>query len=73
MTTCINTASACRLSICEYCNPSKESVADLEAGIAEMQAHLQTAKAKNLHELVDALNHDIRKYRRAIKKLKAGE
>lgn len=51
----------------------KETVADLEAVIAEMQAHLQTAEAKNLHELVDALNHDIRKYRRAIKKLKAGE
>jgi uncharacterized coiled-coil DUF342 family protein len=51
---------------------SYETIEQLQAAIVEAQGEVLEAKARNLHELVDALNHDIRKYRRAIKKLKAG-
>jgi hypothetical protein len=72
MITCVNTNTACRLSVCEYCNPTTETIADFEAAIFEAQSWLETAKAKNAEELVAHLNHEIRKFRRAIKKLQAG-
>jgi ribosomal protein L29 len=51
---------------------SKETIEQLHNAIEEATRELVDAKAKNLHELVDVLNHDIRKYRRAIKKIQAG-
>jgi ribosomal protein L29 len=51
---------------------SSETVEQLQSAIEEATRELVDAQAKNLHELVDVLNHDIRKYRRAIKKLKEG-
>lgn len=50
----------------------KETVEELQNAIEDCLAEIVDAKARNLHELVDVLNHDIRKYRRAIKKIKAG-
>ena len=50
---------------------SKETIEQLQAAIEEATLELVEAKNRNLHELVDALNHDLRKYRRAIKKLQA--
>jgi len=50
---------------------SKETIEQLQSAIEEIILELIDAKARNLHELVDALNHDLRKYRRAIKKLQA--
>ena len=52
---------------------SKETIEQLQAAIEEATLELVEAKARNLHELVDALNHDLRKYRRAIKKLQEGK
>jgi ribosomal protein L29 len=49
-----------------------ETIEQLQNAIEDATRELVDAKAKRLHELVDVLNHDIRKYRRAIKKLKAG-
>jgi ribosomal protein L29 len=52
---------------------SKETIEQLQAAIEEAMLELVDAKARNLHEFVDVLNHDIRKYRRAIKKLQADQ
>ena len=49
-----------------------ETIEELETAIKATLAELAIAEAKRLHEYVDVLNHDLRKYRRAIRKLKAG-
>jgi ribosomal protein L29 len=51
---------------------SNETIEQLQDAIEQVTRELVDAKAKNLHELVDALNHDLRRYRRAIKKIQAG-
>jgi hypothetical protein len=51
---------------------SKETIADLEASIFEAQEWLETAKAKKNEELIAHLNFEIRKLRKAIKKIQAG-
>ena len=49
-----------------------ETIEQLEVAIKETLEQLAEAQAKKLHEYVDVLNHDLRRYRRAIRKLKAG-
>lgn len=51
---------------------SKDTIEELQQAIEQAELQLVEAKAKRLHEYVDVLNHDIRKFRRAIKKIKAG-
>jgi ribosomal protein L29 len=49
-----------------------ETIEQLEAAVKETLEQLAEAQAKKLHEYVDVLNHDLRRYRRAIRQLKAG-
>lgn len=49
-----------------------ETIEEFEAAIKETLEQLAEAQEKKLHEYVDVLNHDLRRYRRAIRKLKAG-
>lgn len=49
-----------------------ETIEELETAIKATLSELAVAESKKLHEYVAVLNHDLRKYRRAIRKLKAG-
>jgi len=51
---------------------SKETIQELQIHIQWTEKKLEEAKEKNYQELINVLNHDLRKYRRAIKNLQAG-
>lgn len=47
----------------------RETIEDFEKAIAETLLELKEAKNQ---EYIDVLNHDLRRFRRAIRQLKAG-
>lgn len=47
-----------------------ETIEQFEAAIKETLEQLAEAQEKKLHEYIDVLNHDLRRYRRAVRELK---